>query len=87
MPLEHSESVPEHEQFKATLEELMEQARETGDEAGARFTKQSLDFQDRHYKPMQDFGRFPWRNKWLGRESTEAERKWLEEGGDDFGTG
>lgn len=39
----------------------------------------SLDFAERHRDCVLLHGRFPKRNAWLGRESTEAERKFLEE--------
>jgi len=32
-------------------------------------------------KVIQDFGRFPHRNKALGRETTAEEAEWLAEGG------
>jgi uncharacterized protein (DUF924 family) len=38
----------------------------------------------KHYVIVERFGRFPHRNEVLGRESTEEERKFLEEGGDTF---
>jgi uncharacterized protein (DUF924 family) len=31
-----------------------------------------------HLEVVEKFGRYPYRNKVLGRESTEEEKKWLE---------
>lgn len=36
-----------------------------------------LDYAVRHLRVIERFGRFPHRNKVLGREDTEAERAWL----------
>ena len=60
---------------------------EKGDEMGVRFVGRASEFAEKHRVPLREFGRFPWRNEGLGRESTEAERKWLEEGGKGFGMG
>ncbi|KAI9689640.1 MAG: hypothetical protein M1820_010138 [Bogoriella megaspora] len=87
MSLEHSESVADHDTYKAILSAMQGHARETKDEMGTKFVEKALDFETRHLQPLQEFGRFPWRNQWLGRKSTDAEKKWLEEGGDRFGTG
>ena len=86
MPLEHSEALSDHEALRAALREMLHQAQGRGDEAGVKFLEQTMGFEERHYGPLSEFGRYPWRNQWLGRESTEAERRWLEEGGDKFGT-
>ena len=45
------------------------------------FAKSTLDFAHQHLKVIQDFGRFPHRNKALGRETTAEEAEWLAEGG------
>lgn len=34
-----------------------------------------------HRKVIREFGRFPFRNAALDRETTDAEREWLEAGG------
>jgi uncharacterized protein (DUF924 family) len=36
--------------------------------------------QREHYEPIERFGRFPHRNAALGRETSEEERRFLEEG-------
>lgn len=80
--LEHSEAVADHELLRVKLESMMSGK----DQIGARFVEKVLEFEKRHLEPLKQFGRFPWRNRWLGRESTEAEKKWLDAGGDTFGT-
>ncbi|KAL9109089.1 MAG: hypothetical protein Q9227_006180 [Pyrenula ochraceoflavens] len=92
LPLEHTESLTEHGKFRTTLEEMLERARasEGGkkDEAGAAFLEKALVFhQEKHLRVLKEFGRFPWRNRWMGRESAEDEKRWLEEQGDRLGTG
>jgi uncharacterized protein (DUF924 family) len=44
-----------------------------------KFAKQAVEFAKRHLVTIERFGRFPSRNQFLGRESTEEERKFLEE--------
>ncbi len=44
----------------------------------------TFDYALRHQTIIDRFGRFPHRNEVLGRETTEAERAYLEDGGDTF---
>jgi uncharacterized protein (DUF924 family) len=87
LPLEHSESVSDHDLFRCVLGKMLEQARMVEDETVGMFVERARGFEEKHWVPLRQFGRFPWRNRWLGRKSTEEERKWLEAGGDRFGTG
>lgn len=41
----------------------------------------AIDYAWQHWRVIRAFGRFPHRNAALGRESTAAERAWLEAGG------
>lgn len=86
MCLEHSEAVPDHEMLRVDLGEMRERAQRNGDEMGMKFVEKAMGSEEKHFGPLKEFGRFPWRNRWLGRESTEAEKRWLE-GGQRFGTG
>ena len=43
-----------------------------------------LDFAKRHRDIVQDYGRFPYRNEMLKRESTAEEREFIEEKGNPF---
>ena len=87
MPLEHSESIANHEVLRARMRTMLERAKERGDGDGAKFVEGAMGFEQRHWTPLERFGRYPWRNRWVGRQGTEEEEKWLEEGGDRFGTG
>ncbi|TWU73209.1 hypothetical protein ED733_004596 [Metarhizium rileyi] len=54
-------------------------------EAAMRMAKTTLDFEQMHYDIIQKFGRYPHRNKALGRESTAEEMDYLDNGGQTFG--
>jgi uncharacterized protein (DUF924 family) len=53
------------------LRDIPHHARENG----------AIDYAWQHRVVIQDFGRFPHRNAALGRESTPAEKAWLDAGG------
>lgn len=80
LPLEHSESVAHQERSVRCFEELFA--------AVALEQKQGyveyLDFARRHRDVIARFGRFPHRNKILGRESTPEEIAFLAEPGSSF---
>lgn len=45
-----------------------------------KFIRNSLQFAEQHLNIIAKFGRFPYRNKILGRESSSAEQEFLKEG-------
>ena len=51
------------------------------------FTGNTLDFARRHLEIVERFGRFPHRNAVLGRQSTPAEREYLDAKPETFGQG
>ncbi|KAK3936686.1 hypothetical protein QBC46DRAFT_411829 [Diplogelasinospora grovesii] len=59
-----------------------------GDHAKAamNFVENSLGFETMHRDIIATFGRYPHRNKILGRESSEAEEQYLCDGGQTFGS-
>src|SRR5690625_5230880 len=67
MPFEHSEEL-------ADQHRAVDLFRALGDEV-------SLDYAIRHLEVIERFGRFPHRNRALGRESTSEEQAWLDAGG------
>jgi uncharacterized protein (DUF924 family) len=69
MPYMHSESADIHEQAVALFE---------------RYAPANLDFEYRHKAIIDRFGRYPHRNKILGRQSTAAELQFLTEPGSSF---
>jgi len=70
MPFMHSESVVIHEQAL----ELFKEPEVAG----------NLEFEKRHKAIIDRFGRYPHRNKILGRESTAEELLFLEKPGSSF---
>jgi uncharacterized protein (DUF924 family) len=86
MPLMHSESLADHQLLKQTLEDLKLKLEMKGEDVSAQAVGQVISFDERHLDLLQKFGRYPYRNQWLGRETNNEERKWLEEGGETFGS-
>jgi len=70
LPLMHSESIVIHETAEAVY-------RQFGDQS-------SLKFELKHKEIIQRFGRYPHRNKILGRESTAEEIDFLKQPGSGF---
>ena len=66
LPFEHSEDLLDQEHAVALMRDL-------GGEA--------LDYAIQHHDVIQRFGRFPHRNRALGRVSTADEQAWLDAGG------
>ncbi|KAL6833732.1 hypothetical protein J3E69DRAFT_362773 [Trichoderma sp. SZMC 28015] len=54
-------------------------------EAAKEYGQLNLNFEKRHWAIIKRFGRYPHRNRVLGRETTDEEREYLENGGDTFG--
>jgi uncharacterized protein (DUF924 family) len=74
MPLEHHEDAEVQEECVTLFEELAEI---TGNEQIASFTRYAV----AHRDVIAQFGRFPHRNKLLGRESTPDELDYLDKHG------
>jgi uncharacterized protein (DUF924 family) len=80
MPLMHAESLDVQEESVAAFRRLVEEA-----PADLHRTFQaSLDSAVEHRDIIALFGRFPHRNRVLGRESTSEEVAWLATEGSDF---
>ena len=86
MPLMHSESIADHQLFAQIMQDLRSKLEAAGDQAGAQYAGQSLSFEARHSEILEKFARYPYRNNCLGRETTPEERKWLDDGGERFGS-
>ncbi|MBB3712533.1 uncharacterized protein (DUF924 family) [Limimaricola variabilis] len=69
LPLMHSENLVDQDRAVRLFHERMPEAKDNLLHARA------------HRKVIREFGRFPFRNAALGRETTDAEREWLEAGG------
>ncbi len=81
LPLEHSEDRSHQDlcvaQFEGLLDEVSDDRRER--------LRAALGYAVEHRDIIRRFGRFPHRNRVLGRESSSEERRYLDEGGHSFG--
>jgi uncharacterized protein (DUF924 family) len=84
LPFEHAESLPHQELALSKFAEACWEYREGQWKEFHEMVRQGLEFSWKHYLVISRFGRFPGRNKALGRESTAEETKFIEEGGDTF---
>jgi uncharacterized protein (DUF924 family) len=80
LPLEHAESLECQDRSVDKFRELLDAA----DVARNNVFKEYFDFAVRHREIIARFGRFPHRNKILGRPSTPEELAFLEEPGSSF---
>jgi uncharacterized protein (DUF924 family) len=81
MPLQHAENREAQEESVAAYRRLLAEAPQELHEpfAGALRSAQN------HRAIVERFGRFPYRNRVLGRSSTPDEELWLTDGGERFG--
>lgn len=73
LPLEHAESVEAQDAALASFTRLATEA----PEEYRGFCQGLIGYAHKHRDLILKFGRFPHRNKVLGRADTEAEREWL----------
>ena len=74
MPYQHVED----EALQREGLELFERVAAEAPEPWRAFADNTLDFARRHLEIIERYGRFPYRNAALGRQSTPAEREYLE---------
>jgi uncharacterized protein (DUF924 family) len=81
LPFEHSESlVEQHESMR-----LFTLLQTSAPDPWRPLFDGYLDYARQHFEIIQQFDRFPHRNRALGREPTAKELAWLEGGGASFG--
>jgi len=83
LPYEHSEDLEIHERGLVLFRRLLDEAPPEWQPAA----KAALDYAASHCEIIEHFGRYPHRNRALGRESTPEEREYLESGATTFGQG
>ena len=83
MPLMHSESMGDQRKSTECFRMLVEEARRKRS-ANETFLASSFDYARKHAEIIERFGRYPHRNRALGRESTPEEIEFLEEPGSSF---
>ena len=81
LPLEHAESLEAQDAAVAAFERLV--AEVPAEFRG--FCEGTLEYARQHREVIARYGRFPYRNKVLNRESTPAELEWLAAQADHFG--
>ena len=74
LPLEHSENLADQKRCV----ELYTKLRDAAPPAYRKRAQSNLDYAVKHQEIIEQFGRFPHRNKALGRTSTEQEQRYLE---------
>ena len=80
LPFEHSEDLEDQDRSVELFRELALSVSEEQRPTFAGF----LDYAKRHHEVIARFGRFPHRNRILGRESTAEEIAFLEQSGSSF---
>jgi uncharacterized protein (DUF924 family) len=81
MPLQHAESREVQEESVAAYRRLLAEA---PDELRQTFAA-ALRSAENHRSIIERFGRFPHRNRVVGRTGTATELEWLSAGGESFG--
>jgi uncharacterized protein (DUF924 family) len=81
MPLQHAESLPVQERSVKIYAGLVASVSPTLKATFATFAQ----FAELHRDIIATYGRFPHRNRILGRPDTDSEREFLAAGGPDFG--
>lgn len=87
MPLMHAENVNDVRRCVDTFSSMADDLKEHGEPAEKvrKTLSSSASFGAKHLDIVERFGRYPYRNKVLGRESTPDEEAWMAEGGESFG--
>ncbi len=80
MPLMHSENIDDQNTCVTLFENLLEDA----DDASSDTIQNALNFAIKHRDVIAQYGRFPHRNKALGRTSSQAETEYLSRPGAGF---
>ena len=81
LPFEHSENLLDQHTSVGLFTQLRDEAKRSGDHQALQYTGNYLQYAHAHRQVIEEFGRFPHRNKILARTSTEAEERYLEQGG------
>lgn len=83
MPLMHSEEAADHDLAVERFSRLIDHAEATGCKR-VEVYEQALHYEQMHRSIIDRFGRYPHRNRILGRESTPEERDFLKKPGSSF---
>lgn len=78
LPLLHSEYLPSHDLGDQRRVQLKKECEAAGDDEGKKQVEMADTFGKSHREAIERFGRYPHRNEFVGRESTQEEEKYLE---------
>jgi uncharacterized protein (DUF924 family) len=84
LPFSHAESIYFQELAIAKLAEACWDHRDGEWKTYHGLLKMHLEYAWKHFVVINKFGRYPGRNKIMGRETTPEEQKYMDEGGDTF---
>jgi len=80
MPLIHSEHLEDHLLWDILAAEMRQTVVQKGDKAAIDFLDRGIVIAKQHKDIIERFGRYPYRNKVMGRDTTKAEEEWLVDG-------
>jgi len=80
MPLMHSEHLEDHLLWDTLAEEMRQTAVQKGENAAIDFLDRGIVIAKQHKDIIERFGRYPYRNKVMVRDTTKAEEEWLVDG-------
>ncbi|KAL2070294.1 hypothetical protein VTL71DRAFT_13320 [Oculimacula yallundae] len=81
MPLMHSEHVEDQDLFQELMEDFRAEMEGRGDGPAMEYLVLVIEGAKKHAFDVRNFGRFPHRNEYLGRVTTEEERVFMDNGG------
>ena len=73
----HSEQLADHDISRQKLQQALDEAESDTEKA---VINKMLDFEEKHRAVIEQFGRYPSRNECLGRQSTDAEKEFINDG-------
>eukprot|EP01117_Protostelium_nocturnum_P010446 TRINITY_DN3760_c0_g1_i4.p1 TRINITY_DN3760_c0_g1~~TRINITY_DN3760_c0_g1_i4.p1 ORF type:complete len:207 (-),score=48.80 TRINITY_DN3760_c0_g1_i4:119-739(-) len=79
LPLMHSEDKKHHELALEKFQEARDNSKYKDE-----FIDGVVDYEIKHKNMIEQFGRYPYRNQVLGRESTKEEEEYMKNGGETF---
>ncbi|CAO1626170.1 unnamed protein product [Jaminaea pallidilutea] len=77
LPLEHSEDLAQHQQLRQYLDGVKPYDQQ-------KYLGMASDAAAQHHRIIKRFGRYPYRNEFLGRSSTADELEWIGANGNPF---
>jgi len=80
LPLMHSEHLEDHLLWDTLAEEMRHTAVQKGEKAAIDFVDRGIVIAKQHKDIIELFGRYPYRNEVMDRNTTKKEREWLVNG-------